>query len=98
MKEYQESHNVEVMAGASFPIGTGVANVMRFADVTLAEAVAMAVDHPARLLGIEPGGLEPGNVADLALFDLVEASDKGGAPRFQVHTTLASGEVVFQRS
>ena len=77
----------ELMAGASMPIGTGVANVVRFAGVDLAQAVRMAVDHPARLLGIEPGGLEPGDPADLVLFEL----DDG----FEVRATLVGGELVF---
>jgi len=75
------------MAGASLPIGAGVANVVRFAGVTLAQAISMAVDHPARLLGIDPGGLEPGNPADLILFALNDG--------FEVRATLVGGELVF---
>ena len=41
----------------------------------------------AGLLGIEPGGLEPGDPADLVLFDLGE--------RFEVRATLVGREVVF---
>ena len=76
----------ELLAGASQPLGVGVANVMRMAGVSLAEAVRMAVDHPARLLDVEPGGLEPGDRADLVLFDL----DK----QFEVRATVVAGEVV----
>jgi len=78
----------ELMAGASLPIGTGVAGVMRFAGLSLPEAIAMAVDHPAGLLGIDPGGLEPGDPAELVLFDLDESSDAGNPPRFEVRRTL----------
>lgn len=85
----------ELMAGASFPIGTGVANVIRFADLSLAQAVATAVDHPARLLGIDPGGLEPGDPADLVLFDLDGLAGGDAAPTFEVRATLVGGEVVF---
>jgi N-acetylglucosamine-6-phosphate deacetylase len=77
----------ELMAGASLPIGAGVANAIRFAGVGLAQAVRMAVDHPARLLGIEPGGIEPGAPADLVLFELGEG--------FEVRATLVGGELVF---
>jgi N-acetylglucosamine-6-phosphate deacetylase len=77
----------ELMAGASLPIGAGVANVIRFAGVSLAQALRMAVDHPARLLGIEPGGLDAGDPADLVLFELSE--------RFEVRATLVGGELVF---
>ena len=77
----------ELMAGASLPIGTGVANVIRFAGVDLAQAVSMAVDHPARLLEIDPGGLEPGDPADLVVFELSDG--------FEVRATLVGGEAVF---
>jgi len=75
----------ELLAGASEPIGTGIVNVVRFAGVSLAEAVRMAVDHPARLLGIEPGNLQGGDPADLVLFDLGE--------RFDVRATVVAGEM-----
>jgi len=77
----------ELLAGASLPIGTGVANVLRFAGVTLAQAVGMAVDHPARLLGIDPGRLEPGDPADLVLFELNDG--------LEVRATLVAGDLVF---
>ncbi len=70
----------ETMAGASLPIGTGIANVMRFAGVTLRQAVAMAVDNPAKLLGIKAVGLQPGEPA--VLFDLDE--------QFEVRSLLLS--------
>jgi N-acetylglucosamine-6-phosphate deacetylase len=85
----------ELMAGASMPISAGVANVMQYAGVGLAEAVRMAVDHPARLLGIEPGGFEPGDPADLVQFDLVEADGAPGSRRFEVCATLIGGEVTY---
>ena len=85
----------QILAGASAPIGTGIANVMRFADVSLAEAVRMAVDHPAGLLGIRPGGMEQGDPADLVLFDLVEPSHGDGPPRFEVRSTVIDGQVAW---
>lgn len=85
----------EIMAGASLPIGAGVANVMHFAGVSLPEAVQMAVHHPAELLGIEPGGLRRGDPADLVVFELVEPADEGGPSRFEVRATLLGGEVVY---
>lgn len=77
----------ELMAGASLPIGSGVANVIRFAGVRLAKAIRMATDHPASLLGIDPGGLEPGDPADLVLFELNEG--------FEVRATLVGGQLAF---
>jgi len=73
------------LVGASEPIGTGIANVIRFAGVSLAEAVRMAVHHPAQLLGIEPGDLQPGDPADLVLFDLDD--------RFNVRATIVGGRM-----
>jgi N-acetylglucosamine-6-phosphate deacetylase len=77
----------ELMAGATEPIGTGVANVVRFAGVSLCEAIAMATDQPAELLGLRPPRLEPGEPADVMLFDLDD--------RLNIRATVARGEVVF---
>jgi cytosine/adenosine deaminase-related metal-dependent hydrolase len=55
----------------------------------------MAVHRPAALLGLEPGGLEPGEPADLVEFDLAEPSEPGGPRQFQVRSTVIDGEVVF---
>ncbi len=74
----------EALAGAGLPIGAGVANVMEFAGVGLADAVAMATANPARVLGLPPPRLEPGEPADLVLFDL-----DGG---FRVRRTIVSGD------
>ncbi len=77
----------QLLAGATMPIGTGVTNVMRFADVGLSDAVAMATERPAELLEIAPGRLEPDKPADLVLF----STD----PEFQVQATILGGDVVF---
>ena len=71
----------QLLAGASLPIGVGVANVMAFAGVDLATAVAMATLHPAQLLGQRPGGLRPGDPADLVLFRLAEDGLRPGSCR-----------------
>ena len=84
----------ELLAGASRPIGVGLANVMSFAGVDLPTAVRMATDHPARLLGLECGNLEPGDPADLVQFDLAEPSGEGGPPHFEVCATVANGKLV----
>ena len=77
----------ETMAGASLPLGAGVVHAMRHAGVSLSQAISMAVQNPARLLDIQPGGLSPGDPADLVLFDLQE--------RFAVRATVVAGELVF---
>ena len=86
-----------ILAGASRPVGAGIANVMHFAGVSLADAVQMAVHHPANLLGLDPGALAPGDPADLVLFDLIVPSPEGGPARFKVLRTLLEGEVVFEK-
>ncbi|HEX4149365.1 MAG TPA: amidohydrolase family protein [Pirellulales bacterium] len=81
----------QLLAGASQPIGVGVANVMAFAGVDLAAAIAMASLHPARLLGLRPGGLRPGDAADLVLFRLAEK----GSPALEVVGTINHGRLAW---
>ncbi len=81
----------QLLAGASAPIGDGVANVMRFAGVDLATAVAMAAHHPAALLGLQPTDLAVGDTADLVLFDLVELP--APTPPIAVKATVTVGEL-----
>ena len=82
----------QLLAGASAPIGVGVANVMRFAGVDLATAVRMASQHPARLLKRPEVNLHPGDVADATLFELVTAAD-GQVAQLKVTATLAAGRL-----
>lgn len=100
----------EYLAGATSPLGVGVANVMAFAGLSLPEALSMASSHPAELLGIEPGRLEPGGLADLILFDLeTPPSENQGTPsspsaprapenqrpaEFRLRATIRRGAVV----
>jgi N-acetylglucosamine-6-phosphate deacetylase len=85
----------QLLAGASRPIGAGVANVMRFAGVSLGEAIRMATVNPARLLSMEPRRLAPGEPADLVFFDIAEPEHEGDLPKFAVRSTVAGGEVVW---
>ena len=85
----------QILAGASRPIGDGIPNVMQFAGVDLQTAVQMAVDHPAKLLEVEPGGLEPGDPADLVQFDLVEPANGDKRTRLEVRATVSQGEIVW---
>ncbi|MBI1900509.1 MAG: amidohydrolase family protein [Planctomycetia bacterium] len=78
----------QLLAGASRPIGVGVANVMRFAGVDLATAVAMATTQPRKLLGLDAPQLKPGERADLVLFDLADGE-------LRVRSTIVDGRVEY---
>jgi N-acetylglucosamine-6-phosphate deacetylase len=58
------------LAGASFPLRTGVGNVMRYAGCTLGEAVNMASGNVARIYHLnDRGSIEAGKRADLIVFE-----------------------------
>ena len=78
----------QLLAGASLPIGVGIANVMRFADLDLATAINMATTGPANILSLTPVELAAGSAADLVLFDLPEDEP------LQVLATISGGELV----
>lgn len=84
-----------ILAGASRPLGVGVANVVRFAGVSLGTAIRMATAHPAELLSVEPDRMEPGAAACLIVFDLTAPEDQGESPGFKLRATLADGELVW---
>lgn len=79
------------VAGTSFLAGSGVftdrciGNVIRMAGVSLADAIAMATDRPRQLLGFPLATLEPGQPADVILFDWTNGQD------FQVRATVIRG-------
>jgi N-acetylglucosamine-6-phosphate deacetylase len=52
-----------------------VANVIRFADVTLAEAIDMAAVRPRQMLGLPVQTIEVGQPADLVVFDWQPGGD-----------------------
>jgi N-acetylglucosamine-6-phosphate deacetylase len=64
-----------VVSGTPFLAGSGhftdlcVANVIRMAGVSPADAIDLASAQPRRLLGLPVTKIEPGAVADLMLFD-----------------------------
>lgn len=60
----------ELLAGAIQPLHVGIANVMRLADVSLADAVEMASTRPAQLLGLPCTPFTVGAPADLIRFHL----------------------------
>jgi N-acetylglucosamine-6-phosphate deacetylase len=80
-----------VVAGTSYLAGSGVFtdacvnNVIRFAGVSLRDAVEMAGARPRELLGLPPRRLEAGEPADLVLFDGEPGVD------LRVRTTIIDG-------
>jgi N-acetylglucosamine-6-phosphate deacetylase len=79
-----------VVPGTSYLAGSGaftdvcVGNVIRFAGVSLADAVDMAGARPRQLLGLPPRRLEPGHPADLVLFNWEPGGD------FRVTATVSA--------
>ncbi len=80
----------QLLAGASQPIGVGIAKVMDFAGVSLGTAVDMATRHPAELLGLPIVELAAGQSAEVVHFDLVET---GHGRRLDVLATVCAGSV-----
>jgi N-acetylglucosamine-6-phosphate deacetylase len=54
-----------------------IGNVMRFADVSLRDAIDMATVRPRQLLGLRVPAIQPGEHAEIVLFDW--------APRGEIH-------------
>ena len=69
-----------VVAGTPFLAGSGhftdvcVGNVVRFAGVSLKDAVEMATDRPRQLLGLPVPTIDVGQPADLVVFEFDEAA------------------------
>jgi N-acetylglucosamine-6-phosphate deacetylase len=80
-----------VVPGTSFLAGSGVftdvciGHVIRVAAVSLGDAVDMAGAQPRRLLGLPARRLEPGDPADLVLFDWEPGTD------LHVRATVSTG-------
>jgi N-acetylglucosamine-6-phosphate deacetylase len=77
------------LAGSIVTLDQAVRNVACWTDATAAEAIMMATEVPARLLGLaDAGRIAAGYRADLALMD----------DDLHVTGTMISGEFVFHRS
>jgi N-acetylglucosamine-6-phosphate deacetylase len=70
-----------VVAGTPFLAGSGhftdvcVANVIRFADISLGDAVEMASIRPRQLLGLPVPTIETNRPAELVVFDWQPGGD-----------------------
>jgi len=79
-----------VLAGAALPLITGIENILKYADRTMAEAFQMACTNPAKLYGFENiGGLKEGNWADMILFDFKDG-------KITLKQTILNGQIVYQ--
>lgn len=84
-----------LLAGASRPIGQGIVNIMDFADISLSDALAMAVEHPAELLALAPARVEAGSELDLVLFE-VRPQAEAGSPKASAAEHLPQRELVVR--
>ena len=76
-----------VIAGSSIGLNQAVQNMVEKAGVTLPDAIRMATDNPARLLGLtSKGRLENGYDADITVID----------EGFNVLETIVEGKTVFR--
>jgi N-acetylglucosamine-6-phosphate deacetylase len=80
-----------ILAGSALDLLRGVENVMKFAGVTLEEAVGMASLNPAELFGIpHQAGIVPGREANLLVLE-ESSQDRSLALKY----TIMAGEVAF---
>ena len=79
-----------VLAGSTLTMDAAVRNMVKFAGISLHEALGMASSTPARLLGLagRKGRIEPDMDADIVLLD---------AETLRVRATLVMGETVYER-
>jgi N-acetylglucosamine-6-phosphate deacetylase len=78
------------LAGASFPLRTGVGNMMKFTGCSLGDAVNMASRNVAGIYGLnDRGSLSIGKRADIILFE-------SEASQLKIRKTYLEGELVFQ--
>jgi N-acetylglucosamine-6-phosphate deacetylase len=78
----------DLLAGAARSLADGVATAIAMAELTLADAVALATAHPGRFVGGR-GVLRPDTPADLILFRW-----EPGDPTLQLERVLAGGDEV----
>lgn len=76
------------LAGASFPLKTGVGNMMKFTGCSLEDAINMASANVARVYGLnDRGSLSIGKRADLILFEIDDY-------QLKIRKTYLRGELV----
>jgi N-acetylglucosamine-6-phosphate deacetylase len=81
------------LAGSALRMDRGVENLMKFAGLSVGEAVQMATLNPARVAGItgRQKGIAPGERSDFVRFRYTPANQ-----RIEVLETILDGKAVFQ--
>ncbi len=78
-----------VLAGAVQPVSKCVSNIMEFTNCDLKDAIRMASENPARLIGLDHlGEISSGKRADLILFTMEDGS-------MVIQQTMVAGKVVY---
>jgi N-acetylglucosamine-6-phosphate deacetylase len=81
------------LAGSALRMDHAISNVMKFAGLSLVEAITLASRNPARVGRVvsRQRGLTPGDRADIVRFRFNESSKE-----IQILETYVSGELVFK--
>lgn len=82
--------SLNCLAGASFPLKTGVGNMMKFTGCSLEEAINMATRNVASIYSLnDRGNIAIGKRADLILFEQ-------DGTQLKIRKTYLNGKLVFQ--
>jgi N-acetylglucosamine-6-phosphate deacetylase len=75
------------LAGSVLKMNSAIQNMVKFTDCSLMDAVKMASENPAKVLGVfsERGSLAEGKLADLVVLD----------EQYEVVMTVSEGRIVF---
>ena len=84
----------EYLAGSAIELARGIENSMRFAEITLKEAISLATFQPMRLLGVKEdiGSIDENNQPNLILFEWNEATCE-----IDLIATILKGQMVYQK-
>ena len=81
----------QLLAGAALPLGTGIVTLLENVGLDLGTAIDMASIGPANIIKHELSPLEVDSPVDLVFFQI-----RNG--KFDVHTTVNRGRIVYQAS
>ncbi|MCE2400552.1 N-acetylglucosamine-6-phosphate deacetylase [Candidatus Poribacteria bacterium] len=84
----------EYLAGSAIELARGVENSVRFAGISLAEAVSLATRQPTRLLGVEE---EIFNIGENDHLNLILFEWNDATCEIDLIATILKGQMVYQR-